>query len=145
MHVSLFHFFIKCKTRWPTLHFLSTVRIWYKFWILNLFTPICVSLFTPVCVSHRGSMCVCVCFGEKKRSEEKSFASEIICFKSFAFNLKNYELNTYSINISTDTFSKNKFKSPGGVAQLIRTLPQYTKVVGEIPSKDTWKNQPMNA
>ena len=31
------------------------------------------------------------------------------------------------------------------VAQLVRVLSQYTKVMGLIPSQGTYKNQPMNA
>lgn len=39
------------------------------------------------------------------------------------------------------------FKRDGGpdwVAQLVRTLSQYTKVMGSIPGRDTYKSQPMN-
>ena len=34
---------------------------------------------------------------------------------------------------------------PDWVAQLIRALSQYAKVMGSIPSQGTCKNQPMNA
>ena len=35
--------------------------------------------------------------------------------------------------------------SPGWVAQLVRVLSQYAKVVGLISGQGTYKNQPMNA
>ena len=34
--------------------------------------------------------------------------------------------------------------SPGQVAQLVRELSQYAKVVGLISHQGTYKNQPMN-
>ena len=34
---------------------------------------------------------------------------------------------------------------PGWVAQLVRTLSLYTKIVGSILGQDTYKKQPMNA
>ena len=35
--------------------------------------------------------------------------------------------------------------SPGGVAQLVRALSRYAKVVGSISGQGTYKQQPMNA
>ena len=53
----------------------------------------------------------------------------------------------YSLNPSsapTIVNTKNA-SSPGQVAQSVRVLPQYTKVVGMIPGQGTYKRQPLNA
>ena len=39
---------------------------------------------------------------------------------------------------------KNIMVGPGWVAQLVRMLSWYAKVVGSIPGQGTCKNQPMN-
>ena len=39
--------------------------------------------------------------------------------------------------------SKVCYLSPGQIAQLVRTLSQYTKVAGSIPGWGIYKNQPM--
>ena len=38
-----------------------------------------------------------------------------------------------------------KAVQPWLVAQLVRTLSQYAKIMSSIPGQDTYKNQPMNA
>ena len=40
---------------------------------------------------------------------------------------------------------KLKRQGAGQVAQLVRASSRYTKVVGLIPSQDTYKVQPMNS
>ena len=37
-----------------------------------------------------------------------------------------------------------KLPGPGGVAQLVRALSPYVKVMSSIPIQGTLKNQPMN-
>ena len=49
-----------------------------------------------------------------------------------------------SLSLLPLSLSLKKKKSLGPVAQLVRVLSRYTKVVGSIPNKGTYKNQPMN-
>ena len=42
-------------------------------------------------------------------------------------------------------FKTNKQPHPGQVAQLVRAVSGYAKIVGLIPSQGTYKKQPMNA
>ena len=45
---------------------------------------------------------------------------------------------------NTYTHSAIQNVGPGWVAQLVRALSQYSKVVGSIPGKVTFENQPVN-